>query len=98
MGNLIIGYNESRVETDCPDGFQCNRRGGSHNLVIGYWNNYPAYGGMVAGAKNEISGGLAMVTGGSSNTASGVQSSVSGGVNMTAAANYCTVADNYTDC
>ncbi len=51
-GNLIIGYNESREarwpsEEDCPDGAVCDRRDGSHMLVIGKYNNYTSYGGMV---------------------------------------------------
>jgi len=78
-GNLIIGFNETRGGTGCPVGLDCNRRGGSHNLVIGQYSNYSSYGGIVVGAFNEISGELSSVSGGAYNIASGVESSVSGG-------------------
>ncbi len=86
-GNLIIGYNETRDQTSastpCPSNaeteFFCNRRTGSHNLVIGILNNYSAHGGMVVGGKSETSAPFASVSGGLSNLASGKNSSVSGG-------------------
>jgi hypothetical protein len=86
-GNLIIGYNELRDEsfaTDpCPSEteFWCNRRTGSHMLVIGRRHNYSAYGGMVVGIINEASGLYASVSGGLGNIASGSSASVSGGQN-----------------
>jgi len=84
-GNLIIGYNEPRAsDSGCPDGFDCNRRGGSHNLLIGDSNNYTSYGGMVVGEENESSGPFASVSGGSQNKASGWWSSVTGGFRNTA--------------
>ena len=54
-GNLIIGYNELRDENNasvpCPSDVEteiyCNRRTGSHMLVIGDENNYTFYGGTV---------------------------------------------------
>jgi len=71
LGNLIIGYNESRgVGSD---------RTGSHNLVVGQQQNYNRYGGLVAGFANNISGPYATVSGGRNNTASGDIASVSGG-------------------
>ena len=62
LGNLIIGYDEEANEVD---------RFGSHNLVIGRFNNFTkaAFGGIVAGESNMISSQEASVTGG--NTASG---------------------------
>jgi hypothetical protein len=79
-GNLIIGYNESRDNPPiCPIDRECDRRGGSHNLVMGYRNNYSEFGGIVAGYENEISGSYASVTGGRDNLADGEYSSVSGG-------------------
>lgn len=75
-GNLIIGYNESRENlgepVDCPDGWYCDKRGGSHMLVIGEKNNYTSdsHGGMVVGIQNETSAPFASVSGGDSNTAS----------------------------
>ena len=86
-GNLIIGYNEVRDEENaavpCPSDvnteFWCNRRGGSHMLVIGWRNNYSSFGGMVVGEFNETSGTLSSVSGGQDNIASGSRASVSGG-------------------
>jgi hypothetical protein len=66
-GNLIIGYNEDALGP------------GSHNLVIGPGHTYSSYGGVVAGAFNQITAPFANVTGGAKNTASGVTSSISGG-------------------
>jgi hypothetical protein len=89
-GNLIIGYNESREDlgepVDCPDGWYCDYRGGSHMLVIGSQNNYTSdsYGGMVVGWWNETSASFAVVSGGHSNIASGENASVSGGLANTA--------------
>jgi hypothetical protein len=73
-GNLIIGYNELRPEE--PD----DRRG-SHNLVVGTRHNYmaQAFGGIVVGNFNTISGKWSSVTGGNFNTAGGTLSTVSGG-------------------
>jgi len=76
LGNLIVGYNEPRgtpnVET------------GSHNIVVGFQHNFTSFGGLVAGAANDISGDFASVTGGSFNIASSAGSSVCGGLSNTA--------------
>ena len=85
VGNLIIGYNESRGVIQCPDGLWCGRLTGSHNLIVGSYNNYTSNGGIVVGLFNEISGAFSSVSGGTTNTASGHYSSVSGGNNRTAA-------------
>jgi hypothetical protein len=74
LGNLIVGYNESRVPIGGTDS-----RTGSHNVVVGRELNFSSFGGLVVGQFNEISGQFASVSGGSSNTASGPRSSVSGG-------------------
>jgi hypothetical protein len=82
LGNLIVGYNESRegsmeclvAPTSCQD-----TRTGSHNIVVGHLHNFSSFGGLVAGRFNEMSGQFASVSGGSFNTASGLDSSVSGG-------------------
>ena len=71
LGNLIVGYNELRGTGD--------DRNGSHNVVIGTKHNYSAYGGLVVGQNNEISGNYASVSGGHDSIASGTWSSVSGG-------------------
>jgi len=56
VGNLIVGYNELRGTGD--------DRTGSHNIVVGKRHNYSAYGGLVAGYNNTISGVYASVSGG----------------------------------
>jgi hypothetical protein len=76
-GNLIIGYNASRATFDLISGTDV--RTGSHNLVMGDFNNYSRFGGIVAGVSNTISGAWASINGGNSNTASGTWASVSGG-------------------
>ena len=72
LGNLILGYNESR-----NDG--TDDRTGSHNIVVGSQQNYSSYGGLVVGMHNTISGNFASVSGGHDNLASGWSSSISGG-------------------
>jgi hypothetical protein len=79
LGNLIIGYNERRVGGDECEQWNCNRRIGSHYLIVGGRNNYSAYGGIVAGYENESSGGYATVSGGNYSIASGKFAVVSGG-------------------
>ncbi len=71
LGNLVVGYNELRDESQV--------RTGSHNLVVGSFHNYSSYGGLVAGEDNTISGPFASVSGGASNVASRDHASVSGG-------------------
>jgi hypothetical protein len=71
LGNLIVGYNESRGGGD--------DRTGSHNIVVGMENNFSSYGGLVVGDLNTISGDFASVSGGKANTANGTFASVSGG-------------------
>jgi hypothetical protein len=94
-GNLIVGYDEPgrctghfisptlcKTNADCPVFGACADRGpktGSHNVIVGAPNSYSAYGGVVAGERNAISGPFASVTGGTDNTASGEAASVSGG-------------------
>jgi hypothetical protein len=94
-GNLIIGYNETRGDSTCTDGYFCDRRGGSHNLVIGYENNYSSYGGMVVGYANEIAGVFSSVSGGLGNIVSGQYSSISGGVENSASGDLSSVSGGY---
>jgi hypothetical protein len=76
-GNLIIGYNAIRNEGNatepCPSDLEteiyCNRRIGSHMLVIGDYNNYTSFGGLVVGYRNETAAAYASVSGGYLNTA-----------------------------
>jgi hypothetical protein len=84
LGNLIVGYNESRATSDdCqglpPQPLCVDRRTGSHNVVGGQLSNFSSFGGLVVGRFNEISEQFASVSGGFQNTASGVAASVSGG-------------------
>ena len=80
-GNLIVGYNELRTEG-------INFREGSHNVIVGSGQNHSAYGGLVVGENNTISGNFASVSGGSHNTASGNNASISGGSYNTASGEY----------
>ncbi|HLK59512.1 MAG TPA: hypothetical protein VKU00_23320 [Chthonomonadaceae bacterium] len=75
-GNLIIGYNELRGNND--------DRSGSHNLIVGSFQNYQSVGGAVFGDYNTLSGQYASVLGGASNTAAGDFTSVAGGYNNSA--------------
>jgi hypothetical protein len=74
LGNLIVGYNEQRNNPLYPDD-----RSGSHNIVVGQYQNFSSYGGLVGGYFNAISSPYASVSGGEQNIASGFSSSVSGG-------------------
>ena len=82
-GNIIIGYDENTSSDD---------KSGSHNLVVGVGHTYSAFGGIVVGADNSISGLFSSVLGGGFNTASGLASSVSGGQGNTAQENYSSVS------
>src|SRR5262245_52981645 len=88
QGNLIVGYNESRQQfPDCSgltDPLCTDTRRGSHNIVVGEFQNFRSFGGLVAGFFNEISGPFTSVSVGVFNTASGVGASVSGGSENTA--------------
>ncbi len=90
LGNVIIGYNESRGSNGT------DTRTGSHNLILGSQNNYASYGGIIAGYNNAGSSEYASVVGGRNNTAPGVCSCVSGGADNTASASYATVGGGHT--
>lgn len=89
-GNLIIGRNRARrtVCSSPPEEFDCDKRGGSHNLIVGDYNNYTSIGGIVVGYGNEISEEYASVSGGYLNKASGENSSVSGGAHNKASGDF----------
>jgi hypothetical protein len=82
LGNVIVGYNESRAPGGGPDSQDI--RTGSHNVVVGQWHNFSRFGGVVFGFWNTISGDYASVTGRDINTASGPFAVVSGGTDNTA--------------
>ena len=94
LGNLIVGYNESRAEFDGGEDI----RTGSHYVVVGQQHNFSRFGGVVVGRFNTISGdfssvnggtgnmvtgGTSVISGGQSNAANGFRSVVSGGRNIT---------------
>ena len=91
LGNVIIGYNESRGSNGT------DTRTGSHNLILGSLNNYSSYGGIIAGVNNSSSSGYASVTGGKNNMASGFFCTVSGGYGNTAGGNYSSVGGGYNN-
>jgi hypothetical protein len=84
LGNLIVGYNERR-----NDG--TDNRNGSHMLVLGAYQNFASYGGLVGGVWNGVSAPWASVLAGHQNNATGNGSSVSGGMSNTAGGYYSSV-------
>ena len=72
LGNLIVGYNETRGEG-------VDTRTGSHNIVVGSMLNYSSYGGLCVGYWNEVANPFASVLGGTNNAATGWASVVLGG-------------------
>jgi hypothetical protein len=87
LGNLIVGYNDSRVFNGVVD-----KRTGSHNLIVGAAGNYSSFGGLLAGDFNEISGPYATVSAGQGNIASGVFASVSGGSSNNASGDFASIS------
>lgn len=79
LGNVIVGYNESDSLT--------TQREGSHNLVMGRWNQYNSYGGIVHGLRNSLFNHESAAIAGSNNVVSGVRSAVIGGDQNTASGN-----------
>jgi hypothetical protein len=95
LGNLIVGDQILRVDDGDDATDDTNNRRGSHNLVVGPYNNYTSSAGMVVGNRNTISTLGATVAGGSRNTASGLYSTVSGGTRSTASGDYSTIGGGY---
>ena len=63
------------------DGFPlCDRREGSHGLVVGRWNNNMGHANFVAGLANDVGGHFVSITGGQQNSATGNYSAVTGGL------------------
>lgn len=79
LGNLIVGYNESRGQPNNPD-----VRTGSHNIIAGQGMNFAATGSILTGINNTSSNHFASVLGGTGNTASGTYGVVVGGYNNNA--------------
>lgn len=76
VGNLIVGYNRSRMSPTNPDD-----RSGSHNLVLGDANNYTGVGSFVGGGANSVQNGSLVFSEGSTGFDTGI---VLGGVNNSA--------------
>lgn len=76
LGNLIVGYNESRGSAVNPD-----VRTGSHNIITGVGNNYSRAAAFMTGINNSSANDYASVLGGTGNFATGVYSVVVGGYN-----------------
>jgi len=76
-GNLILGYNEiDTIDTPNPV------RTGSHNIVVGYYNQYSSYGSLIIGQENYSAAGFTL-NHGSKNTASqGFSATISGQENI----------------
>jgi hypothetical protein len=71
-GNLIVGYNEKRNDgTDF--------RTGSHRIIVGRYNSYDGFGGLVVGQYNQAQQGYSSVLGGQKNQATAYYSTVTGG-------------------
>ncbi len=83
LGNLILGYNDLRASG--------NVRTGSHNLILGFQNNYSGAGAVVTGGVNSSAGLFASVLGGTGNTSSGLYAVVVGGYNNTTSGNWSTI-------
>lgn len=83
LGNLVVGYNELR-----PSG---NTRTGSHNLILGFQQNFSAAGAILSGAVNNSTNHYASVIGGTGNTSGGIYSVVVGGYDNQATGNWSTV-------
>ena len=79
LGNFIVGYNESDSLT--------TERGGSHNLVMGRWNQYSSFSGIAHGLRNSVLNDESAVIAGSNNVVIGVRSAVFGGDRNTASGN-----------
>jgi hypothetical protein len=86
LGNLVVGYNELRG----PE--YTDIRTGSHMLVIGKWNNFSSFGGIVTGSYNETSDRYASIISGFRSIASGNWSTVTGGAENIASSDFSAVS------
>jgi trimeric autotransporter adhesin len=89
LGNLVIGYNELRG----PE--YTDTRTGSHMLVIGKWNNFSSFGGIVTGSYNETSARYASIIGGFRSIVSGNWSTVTGGAENVASRDFAAVSGGF---
>jgi hypothetical protein len=83
---------QCQTQADCQDNSCESDRQGSHNVVIGDGHRYGSYGGLVAGAANDVRGPHAVAVGGEGNVASGFSAVVTGGAFNVASGRYASVA------
>ncbi len=76
LGNLIIGYNETKSSLNANDE---DTRYGSHNLILGDYNEYTAFGGFVGASFNTVTAPYSSIFSGSLNEVDGVDGAILGG-------------------
>lgn len=86
LGNLTVGYNELRSGAGAV-----NTRTGSHNVILGFNQNYSHAGAFMSGGVNSSTNHFASVIGGTGNTSGGLYSVVGGGYDNQATGNWSTV-------
>lgn len=86
LGNLVVGYNESRGQPASPD-----VRTGSHNIVTGTGSNFSRHSAFITGVNNSSNGIFASVLGGTGNVSSGNFAVVVGGFNNQSTGNWATI-------
>jgi hypothetical protein len=85
LGNLVVGRDE-----------EPGTQTGSNNLLVGtFKQSFTSYGGLLAGARNTVSGADASASGGEHNVASGAGAAVGGGEYGTASGVRASVAGGY---
>jgi hypothetical protein len=85
LGNLVVGRDE-----------EPGTQTGSNNLLLGtFKQSFTSYGGLLAGARNTVSGAAASVSGGEHNVASAGAASVGGGEYDTASGVSASVSGGY---
>lgn len=57
LGNVIIGFNSKHGD------FGASPRSGSHNLILGDYNQYRSYGSIVSGRNNQANGPGSIISG-----------------------------------
>ena len=93
LGNLIIGYNETQASLNNGS---TDTRTGSHNLILGDYNEYSGFGGMVGGSFDTLDGAYSGVVSGSYNTVAVADCAVLGGeYNYVYENDYATVSGGY---
>jgi len=80
LGNFTVGYNELRNDGQ-------DTRSGSHNIVLGRYNNYYGYTGLVGGERNQI-GMSGVVLNGYNNSATSHWATIVTGLNNVASGTY----------